>query len=618
MADPDSQTNPIARAHESAAENPEARVLLERDIREVCGAKGFDIAYQPQVNLRTGRVTTFEALIRWHHPVRGNVPTADFIEIATEIGLIGEIGQWVLERACREAVNWPDDVGLAVNVSALQLADLAFPAIVAAALAVSGLVASRLELEVTETRALPNDPVTLAVLRAIRESGVGIVLDDFDSGYSALGYLLNFPFSKLKIDRSFIDKLPQDDHRHKAALTIVRSIIGLCKDLKMTCLAEGVETEAQLTALMAANCTEIQGCLLGGPQPLADTHATVRNIPKLLRRMNIRSRTIMGDAQQPQSQDISFLQIAETVNDIILVTTANLEPPGPLITYVNPAFTRLTGYTAAEAMGLSPRILQGPGTSRATRDNIRAALGEGRSVHEKILNVGKSGAPYWLDLHIVPLFDTQGKITHFAAIERDVTMDKRRLDELEHLADRDTLTGIPNRRAFLRSLKSECDAAAARGLSASNSKSPCLAFIDIDHFKRINDEHGHAVGDAVLFGLADCLAENMRRLDSVGRLGGEEFVVCMPAVALQDAHALAERLRCAVAGTAFDTPVGPVHITVSLGVACYSPGDTVATLMERADDAMYVAKRTGRNRVCVQASKLDDTVLNVPESAGKP
>jgi PAS domain S-box-containing protein len=403
MVDPHSKPKPIASANESVAESIEVRLLLERDLREVCAAKGFDIAYQPQVDLRTERVTTFEALIRWNHPHRGNVPPADFIEIAEEIGLIGEIGQWVLERACREATSWPKDVGLAVNVSALQLADITFPAIVAAALTASGLPASRLELEVTETRAMLDNPVKMIVLRAIRESGVGIAMDDFDIGYSALGYLLNFPFSKIKSDRSFIDKLPQDEHRHKAAITIVRSIIGLCKDLKITCLAEGVETEEQLTALMKANCTEIQGYLLGKAQPLAETHATLRNIPDVLRQMNISSGNIMGDAEQWQSQDISFLQIAETVNDIILVTTPDLDPPGPVITYVNPAFTRLTGYTAAEAIGLSPRILQGPGTSRATRDIVRATLGAGRPVHEKILNFGKSGAPYWLDMHIVPV-----------------------------------------------------------------------------------------------------------------------------------------------------------------------------------------------------------------------
>jgi diguanylate cyclase (GGDEF)-like protein len=221
------------------------------------------------------------------------------------------------------------------------------------------------------------------------------------------------------------------------------------------------------------------------------------------------------------------------------------------------------------------------------------------------LNFGKSGAPYWLDMHIVPLRDARGQITHFAAIERDVTLDKRRLDELEHLADRDTLTGIPNRRAFLRALDSECHAADAGAPSGPRTKGPCLAFIDIDHFKRINDERGHAMGDSVLCGLADCLTDNIRRLDTLGRIGGEEFAVCMPAVALQDAKALAQRLLGAIADAAFATPGGPLNITVSLGVACYSPGDTAATIMARADKAMYIAKHAGGNCVSVEASRAD-------------
>jgi diguanylate cyclase (GGDEF)-like protein/PAS domain S-box-containing protein len=575
--------------------------LLERDLREVCAAKGFNIEYQPQVDLRNERVTTFEALIRWHHPERGDVSTAQFILLAEELGLFGEIGQWVLERACREAMNWPEEVSLAVNVSALQIADSTFPTVVEAALAAVGLSPSRLELEVTETRVLPEDPVILAVLHAIRTAGVGVVMDDFDIGYSALGHLVNFPFSKIKIDRSFIAKLSQTKERHQAAMTIVSSIIELCGNLKITCVAEGVETEDQLATLIEAGCTVAQGYLLGRPQPVADTCATAPDVPELLRRLNVRQHSLRSNEQELQNQVIPFLQIADKTNDIILVTTTDLDPPGPLITYVNPAFTRLTGYTAADVLGHSPRILQGPGTSRTTLNSVRSSLQSGKPAHEKILNFGKSGAPYWLDMNIVPLFNGQGKLTHFAAIERDVTLDKRRLDELEHLADRDTLTGIPNRRAFLRAVESECSVADARGRSASNVKGPCLAFIDIDHFKPINDSRGHAVGDAVLCGMADCLAENVRRLDILGRLGGEEFAVCMPNVTLQDAEALAERLRCAVARVAYKTPGGPVNITVSLGIASYSSGDTVGSLIARADAAMYVAKRSGRNRVRMQA-----------------
>jgi diguanylate cyclase (GGDEF)-like protein/PAS domain S-box-containing protein len=291
--------------------------------------------------------------------------------------------------------------------------------------------------------------------------------------------------------------------------------------------------------------------------------------------------------------DISFRQIAETANDIIIVTTPELQLPGPKIVYVNPAFTRLTGYSAEEALGCTPRILQGPGSSRATLDKISAILGAGGHVHEKVLNYAKGGAPYWLDLRIVPLHDSFGTITHFAAIERDVTLDKRRLDELEYLADRDTLTGIPNRRALLRGIEGEIEMVGTR----VHAIGPCVAFIDVDNFKKVNDVFGHATGDAVLYGVADRLAENIRRSDILGRLGGEEFGVCMPNVSLSEGTALAERLLRAIAATPFETPGGPISITVSIGVAAFKHDCNLTQLIERADAAMYVAKRQGRNRV---------------------
>jgi diguanylate cyclase (GGDEF)-like protein/PAS domain S-box-containing protein len=297
------------------------------------------------------------------------------------------------------------------------------------------------------------------------------------------------------------------------------------------------------------------------------------------------------DQQPPVG--IPFSQILETANDIVIVTTADLDPPGPRIVYVNPAFTKMTGYSAEEAVGQSPRMLQGPGTSRATLDSIRSALRAGRQVREKVLNFAKGGAPYWLDLRIVPLRDATGTITHFAAVERDVTLDKRRLDELEFAADRDTLTGIPNRRALLRGIEAEIEAAQA----LENGLGPCVAFIDADHFKHVNDTLGHGAGDAVLYGIADRLADNIRRSDTIGRLGGEEFAVCMPDVTLREAEILAERLRRAVAAQPFDTPAGPVRVTVSIGVTAFNAGDSLTLLIERADAAMYAAKRAGRDRV---------------------
>jgi diguanylate cyclase (GGDEF)-like protein/PAS domain S-box-containing protein len=288
-----------------------------------------------------------------------------------------------------------------------------------------------------------------------------------------------------------------------------------------------------------------------------------------------------------------FKQVVETTNDIVIITSPELESPGPTILYINYAFTRLTGYTSNEVLGKSPRILQGPGTSRTTLHEIAISLRAGDDVHKKVLNYAKSGAPYWLDLRIVPLRDATGQISYFAAIERDVTLDKRRLDELEYVADRDTLTGIPNRRALLRSIDAEMQSARVHGRAG-----PCIAFVDIDHFKSVNDEFGHAIGDAVLLGVADRLAENIRRVDAVGRIGGEEFTVCMPHISLRDAGSASERLRQAVAAAPFITPAGPVRVTVSIGVAEAGRDEyELSDLMARADHAMYQAKRGGRDRV---------------------
>lgn len=310
----------------------------------------------------------------------------------------------------------------------------------------------------------------------------------------------------------------------------------------------------------------------------------------------------MPNAQKPSLKlprsQISFAQVAEMANDIIIVTTPDLEPPGPKIVYVNPAFTRLTGYSVKEALGSTPRILQGPGTCRATLDKIGTILRAGGHVHEKVLNYAKGGAPYWLDMRIFPLHDPVGRITHFAAIERDVTLDKRRLDELEFLADRDTLTGIPNRRALLRGVDAEIEIVQKR----VDAPGPCVAFIDVDNFKQVNDRFGHATGDAVLYGTADRLADNIRRSDILGRLGGEEFGVCMPTVTLSEGKALAERLREAVAAMPFETPSGPISITVSIGVAVFQEGDNLTKLIEQADMAMYAAKRQGRNQVVAMAN----------------
>ena len=239
---------------------------LEIDLRSALKNSEFELYFQPLINLQTGAIAGCEALLRWHHPERGMIPPLEFIPVAEETGLINAIGDWVLRRACVEAMNWPDHVSVAVNVSPVQFRNPALALTVVSSLAASGLPAHRLELEVTETALMQNNDATLATLHQIRDLGVRISMDDFGTGYSSLSYLRSFPFDKIKIDRSFIGDLSKGDD----AVAIVQAILSLASSLKMTTTAEGVETAEQQRLLQATGCNEMQGYLFSPPRPAAE------------------------------------------------------------------------------------------------------------------------------------------------------------------------------------------------------------------------------------------------------------------------------------------------------------------------------------------------------------
>ncbi len=183
-------------------------MLLELDLRKAIVNNEFELYYQPIVNVRTGQITGFEALMRWHHPERGMIPPLDFIPLAEETGTIVPLGEWVLRQACAEAVRWPKHVTVAVNLSPVQFKSRNLVRGVADALADSGLAAKRLELEITELVLLQESEGAFAILHQFRDLGIRIAMDDFGTGYSSLGYLRSFPFDKIKIDQSFIRDLP--------------------------------------------------------------------------------------------------------------------------------------------------------------------------------------------------------------------------------------------------------------------------------------------------------------------------------------------------------------------------------------------------------------------------
>jgi diguanylate cyclase (GGDEF)-like protein len=239
------------------------RHLLEIDLRQALVADQFEVHYQPVVDLRTGLITGFEALLRWRHPERGLVSPAEFIPLAEEIGLIASIGEWVLRRACTEAAGWSQSIKVAVNLSAVQFrSGRRLAEMVAAVLHATGLPATRLELEITETAMLQETEESLATLHCLRTLGIGIALDDFGTGYSSLSHLRRFPFDRVKIDQSFVGELSRTEND---CAVIVRAILGLCAGLGIAVTAEGVETDQQLEWLVTEGPVEVQGYLLSRP-----------------------------------------------------------------------------------------------------------------------------------------------------------------------------------------------------------------------------------------------------------------------------------------------------------------------------------------------------------------
>ncbi len=254
---------------------------IETDLRAaITSGDQLTLNYQPLLELSTDTIVGFEALMRWRHPEKGNVPPSVFIAVAEETGLIVELGTWAIETACREAVQWSNEVRVAVNVSTHQFRSDNLVDIVEAALEVSGLKADRLELEITESILMENDNITKATLHRLRDLGVRISMDDFGTGYSSLSYLRSFPLSKIKIDRSFISDVCVGED----CAVIVRSIVAIARTLGMSVTAEGVETGEQMARLRALGCDEIQGYLISKPSPASDVPALIMRWQPLLSR----------------------------------------------------------------------------------------------------------------------------------------------------------------------------------------------------------------------------------------------------------------------------------------------------------------------------------------------
>jgi predicted signal transduction protein with EAL and GGDEF domain len=236
---------------------------MEAALRNAIENGELEVYYQPIVELATGQITCCEALLRWHHPELGMVSPSKFIPIAENTGLISPISHWVLGQACAEAAKWPETVSIAVNTSPALLKDLHLSHMILSSLYTSGLAARRLELEITETVLLEDNAQANSLIREFQKIGLKLSIDDFGTGYSSLVYLKKYRFDKIKIDTSFI----ADVTRSKEARAIIHALVGLAAELDMEIVAEGIETDTQLSYVTGAGCTSAQGFYLGRPVP---------------------------------------------------------------------------------------------------------------------------------------------------------------------------------------------------------------------------------------------------------------------------------------------------------------------------------------------------------------
>jgi EAL domain-containing protein (putative c-di-GMP-specific phosphodiesterase class I) len=257
--------------HKSMNADLNDRRQLEMDLRAAIERNELELYYQPLIDLRTNHVTGFEALARWRHPERGNVPPAVFIPVAEDSGMIVAIGEWALSEACRQAVTWPEHLKVSVNLSPVQFLVPNLPGKIRQILSKTGLVPQRLVLEITERILMDNSAEIIQKLGKLKKLGVRIALDDFGTGFSSLSYLRSFPFDKIKIDRSFVSDLDTGSSH----AVIVQAVVSIARALGMTTTAEGVETEEQRVLLAALGYDQAQGYLFGAAVPAEQVPAVI-------------------------------------------------------------------------------------------------------------------------------------------------------------------------------------------------------------------------------------------------------------------------------------------------------------------------------------------------------
>jgi diguanylate cyclase (GGDEF)-like protein len=585
------------------------RRALLRELQNALANGEFALAYQPIVNLRTGRVRSCEALLRWHHPIRGVIPPAEFIPILESSELIIPVGEWVLRQACKEALHWPAHVRVSVNVSVVQFNRPDFVDQVGKVLADTGFSGRRLELELTESVLLEDSTDTLARLRELHAISVNIALDDFGTGYSSLAYLRNFPFDAIKIDRCFISPLSAND---QSSLAIIRGVTQMASTLGIETTAEGVETHAQLEIVRSEGCTSAQGFFLHRPLPAlairnllsanglisqapfreTQDHAELENSSEAERLQALEDYAIMDSPPEESFERIARLARILMNAPVAMISFVDRDRqwfkshPG---TDVGES-ARDTSFCTHTIQSDEPFIVQDSLLDSRFRDShlvkgpsgVRSYIG----VPLRTSTGHRIGALCINDVNPRGATDDQlAGLQDLAALVMDEL-------ELRKLAARDSLTGAATRRVFVSQGQFAFKQSSRHGRELS-----CIVF-DLDHFKQINDTYGHAAGDAVLRAVGNLTKSLIRSTDILGRIGGEEFGIVLPETPSISAATIGELIRKNIGLLAVKHNGHQISVTASCGIASLGSQDqSFASMLARADAAMYEAKAAGRNNV---------------------
>jgi diguanylate cyclase (GGDEF)-like protein/PAS domain S-box-containing protein len=571
----------------------------------------FRSVYQPIVDLSLPGerpVVAYEALLRATGPDGPILPDVLF-GAAEEAGWLHVLDRVGRTTALRGAAGWLGDQLLFINFvpTTIYRPEVCLRTTEVAAHQ-AGLRLDQLVFEVTESERV-NDIGHLAdVFSYYRERGCRVALDDLGAGYSSLNMLVRLQPDVVKLDKEIVQALPDP-----ASVAVMQAIVEITHSYGGKVLAECVETTEQAEVAIQLGVDLGQGWLFGRPEERAGWDT---DIPA--------SRRHLGDP--PPMVQSSASACAVTGNDpaVALPVPAGDATPtsaradlealmarafeacaGPIsiadatssdlpLVYVNQAFERATGYSADEVLGSNCRLLQCHDTDPATVGEIRTAVREGRDHVAVVRNRRKDGSLWWNELHLSPVTDETGRVTHFFGFQRDVTDRVEAEKEVVYLADHDSLTGLPNRRKLLGELE---EVLADRDLDRWSA----VLFIDLDGFKAVNDRLGHAGGDLALIAAGECLRDALRAQDFLARYSGDEFVAVLRDVPPDSATNVAQRAADAIVrslATKLDVDGGPFPLGASVGVALHPlHGASPDQLLRAADLAMYEAKQAGRGQV---------------------